>query len=932
VVTSDDRGRRFEFRLLGSFEVASDGAVLPVGGPRQRSLLAFLLLHANEVVRRNALIDALWGEDPPARAQNALQVAIHGLRRLLGADRIETVGDGYRLRVEKDELDLARFLERHEQDPAAALGLWHGPALAGVDAPFAPAEAARLEDLQLAAIESRIELELDSGSHDALVPELERLIAEHPYRERLRGQLMLALYRAGRQAEALDAYRNARRTLRDELAVEPGPELRRLEGSILRQDPELAPPERVRPVKGNLPAPPTALVGRELELAAMTGLLGRRDVRLVTLTGPGGTGKTRLALEAAWELARTLADGGYFVDLAPLDDPADVVPAIAHALPLAEGRGSTLDSVKEALRERTMVLLLDNFERVDEAAPAVSELLAAAPGLRVLVTSRSALRLSGEHEYPVPPLRVPSGDDVRRLDVLGQNEAVALFVARAQAVRHDFRLDADNAAAVADICVAVDGLPLALELAAARARQLTPEELAARLGERLAILTQGPRDHPTRHRTLRTTIEWSHELLDEEERALFAALGIFAGGCTIEDAAAVCGASAEELERLADRSLLQRDERRYSMLETIRAYAVERLEAGGAEELRRRHAARFTVLAEEAAAALWESVQGPSHAAWLRRLEADYANLRAALAWADEADPERALRIAVGLLEFWLSRCHYEEGLDWLERAIASCPSADGSLRARALHSAAFLALGCGDAERCFMLGEESLALYRTVGDREGIGRTAHLLGQAAVELGQRDRALAFADESLRLARELGHVRGLIVSLREAGALSAEGGDYERATALLDESEQLAREHRDDSALAAILVDRSRLALASGDAATAATLAADSIRLYRTYGTTAGIAEGVHLLGLVAEADGRPERAARLFGAAEALRETVGTRLGGADSRSFDDAFRRATASLGAASVAAALAEGRALSAEEAVELALADEPTSSVA
>jgi tetratricopeptide (TPR) repeat protein len=476
-------------------------------------------------------------------------------------------------------------------------------------------------------------------------------------------------------------------------------------------------------------------------------------------------------------------------------------------------------------------------------------------------------------------------------------------------------------------------LPLAVELAAARVRQLEPSELADRLSERFAVLTEGPRDHPTRHQTLRATIEWSHDLLDEDERDGFAALGVFAGGWTAENADVVCGVPAEALDGLADRSLLRRDGTWYSMLETIREYAVERLEArSDADELRRRHAVRFAALAEEAAAALWDPVQGPSRVEWLDRLEAEYGNLRAALAWAAESDRELELRLAVGLFEFWLSRSHYEEGLGWFERALRNGAAADEALRARALHSAAFLSFELGDFDRGFAWAEESLALYRSLDDPVGIGRTVHVLSQAASSLGQRGRALAYAEESLRLARELGHVRGLIVSLRDMAALTAEDGDDNRAATMFEEAERLARQHRDDSALADVLLLRSRLSLKAGDFEEAAGLAAACVPLYRAHGTTVGIAWAVLLLALAAEADGRPERAVRLFGAAEALRETVGTHVLGADEDVLDAALGRAQDALGVAEFEAGLAEGRALSVDELVTLALADDATSSVA
>ena len=938
MAAAPDDGGRLRFGLLGPLEVERGEDRLAVRGSRQRALLALLLLHANEVVSRERLIDGLWGDDPPETAANALQVAVHGLRRVLGATRIETRGSGYLLRVEPDELDLDRFRRLVERargrdadaaEPLAeALALWRGEPLADLaDAPFARVEAERLRELRWAAIEQRIDADLAAGRHADLIAELERLVADEPLRERLRCQLIVALYRAGRQAEALEAYRDARRTLVEELGVEPGPELRGLEGAILRQDAALAAPTRVRAVKGNLPAAVAELVGRQLELAAVTGLLRQPDVRLVTLTGPGGTGKTRLALAAAHELAGGLPDGGIFVDLAPLDDPGDVVAAVAHALSVGETRGSAVEGVKEVLRERSLVLVLDNFERVVDAAPVVSELLAAAPGLQVLATSRSALRLYGEHEYPVPPLRVPSRDDLRMLESLARNEAVSLFVARAQAVRHDFRLAPGNAAAVAEICVALDGLPLALELAAARCRQLSPETLAERLGERLDVLTGGPRDRPVRQQTMRATIEWSYELLEASERELFAALGVFAGGFTLAAAAAVCGAAAEEVEALAERSLLQRDEPdgslRFRMLETVRELALELLEADpGADDVRRRHADHFAALAEEAGAALWDPVQGPERAVWLHRLELDYGNLRAALAWADQEDSETQLRIAAALFDFWFNRSYFEEGRAWLERVLAHGGAAT-PLRAKALHSAGYLALAQGDYAACDALGEQSLELYRALDDREGIGRTVHLLGHSAAWQQQYGRAMALAEESLALARELGHARGIIVSLGQAGALFVEGGDHDRAAALLDEAQHLARTHGDEMAQASLYLTQSTLAAARGDYEAASRRAVESVRIFQAYGTTAEVAGGLHQLALVSEAEGRPERAARLFGAADALRETTGTPLSPSEAVVYEQAVERASASLGDAAFAAARAAGRALPLEEAIALAV---------
>ena len=500
-----------EFRILGSVEAVGDDGPLALGAPKQRALLSLLLLHANTVVSRDRLVDALWGDDPPRSAVSSLQVYVHGLRRVLGPDRIERHGTGYRLRLDPGELDLARF-DRLVETAAAALAagrageaaedlvravaLWVGAPLADLAGePVHEAEAAQLEERRLRALELRHDAELALGRDDELVPELERLIAAEPYRERFRVQHALALYRSGRQVDALAACRAARELLLEELGIDPGPELQELERRILRHDPSLTAPEAPEPARLRLPTPPTPLVGRRLEVAAVSALLRRGDVRLVTLTGPGGAGKTRLALAAAAELGPELSDGAVFVDLASVRDPALLGLALAQTLGASETGEDVEEVLAAGLATKSMLLLLDNLEQLVPHVELVARLLAAAPRLLVLATSRTPLRLAGEHEYPVPPLALPQSAETS-FEELASNDAVRLFAARAGAVDPAFQLDEENAVAVAEVCSRLDGLPLAIELAAARSKLLSPETLSLRLDRALDLLVGGARTCP----------------------------------------------------------------------------------------------------------------------------------------------------------------------------------------------------------------------------------------------------------------------------------------------------------------------------------------------------------------------------------------------------------------------------------------------------
>jgi predicted ATPase/DNA-binding SARP family transcriptional activator len=884
-----------EFRVLGPVEAVGVDGPLPLGAPKQRALLALLLLHANEVVPRERLVDAVWGDSPPRSAVQSLQVYVHALRRALGADRVETRGTGYRLRLEPGELDLARFEQLTArggdalasgrpadaaEDLRRALALWIGAPLGDLAGePVHAAEAAQLEERRLRAIELLHDAELALGQHHTLVPELQRLIAAEPYRERLRIQHALALYRAGRQADALAACRAARELLVEELGIDPSPELRELEGRILRHDPTLAAPDTPATAPPQLPTPPTALVGRRLEVAAVCALLLSEDVRLVTLTGPGGTGKTRLALAAAAELG----DGVVFVDLSSVRDPALLGPSIAQTLGLAEGGAPVEQTLVEHLRRRKTVLLLDNLEQLLPEVGLISELLGGAPQLLVLATSRAPLRLAGEHEYPVPPLALPP--DGAGFEALAANDAVRLFVARARAVDPEFELDDDNVGAVAAVCERLDGLPLAIELAAARSKLLPPEAMNRRLDQSLDLLVGGAQDLPDRQRTLRATLEWSHGLLDEAERTLLARLAVFSGGWTLEDAEAVCGHDGldvlHSLASLVDESLVRRmrrpaGEMRFAMLETIREFATELLEASGEEEeLRRRHCENLLARAEEGSAQ-WHAGVDPQESLF-PVLDQDLDNLHAALAWSAAAgEIELEVRLAVAARWYWALKGHLGEARRAFEGIFERTADAPPELRALALVHGAIFPLRQGDTARAAALLQESLDLYRGLGDEEGIARATAELGGVAIAEQDLDRAAALYAEAVPLFRSQGKLSRLAASLGNLGTIAHMRGDLATAVDYYEEAIGASREAGDEDGAAVNLHNLGRSELARGRPEEGLAALRESLAIGRRLGYREVIAYCLGGLAELAMIEDDATRAATLLGASNRLFAEIG--------------------------------------------------------
>lgn len=1059
------------FRVLGPVEAWSDETRLALGGPRQVKLLAYLLLNANRAVSADAMVDAMWGADRDGAAKR-LHMAVLRLRRALqpldspDGPRLRTVSGGYLLLVAPGDLDADVVDERvrsgrralEEGDPAQAsellteaLALWRGPPLAEVAFDdFAQAEIRRLEELQLGALETRMEADLQLGRSADVIGELEGLAAEHPTREHLAGQLMLALYRAGRQADALETYQRTRAHLAEQLGLEPGPALKALQANILEQATELRAPtpadaspgvaanlhvgfpdrgrsrnipttdgfgvdgpelptgtvtfifadvdgstellrsldaeafgreferqrerfretavahqarafgtagdavfiafvrasdavaaaqelqaafeeERVRLRVGihtgeplvvdndyvgpdirkaaricaaahggqvvvsrstrelagdglrdlgeyrlkdltaperlfqlgggefpplrtlrptNLPVQPGPLLGRRDELAELLTLA--RASRLVTLTGPGGSGKTRLALQLAASLSDDYQDGAWWVPLAAITDPSLVAPTIAQSL----GANGELP---EHLAGKRVLLLLDNLEQVLDCVPLIAALLAGLPDLSVIATSRERLAITFEQEYPVPPL--------------DEATAAELFVTRARQLEPGFEPDET----VGEICRRLDRLPLALELASTRVKLMTTTQMLTRIERRLDLLSKGRRDAPDRQATMRAAIGWSYDLLPEPEQALFRRLGVFAGSFELEAAEAVCDADLDGLQSLTEKSLLRRDEHnRFFLLELTREYALEHVHTAREEaELRRRHADWALLLAKRANEHLDFGEQGP----WLVRVEADTDNLRAALAWCSEHDQGGAIALAGTLFGPWMMHGRLQELIPRLERALQASATVDTDTRATGLRTLGSALSFTEEYDKAREPLEESLALFRQLGDQLGEASALVMLGMGFSNQGSFSRAIDLLQAALAIAREKDDKPSVGRVLNIIAGCYIDAGDLERGKPAIEEAVAIHKELGDRGSAASDLGTLADVALAQGDHQQAERHAREALEMVTGVGDERNDLYSVAQLACAAALRGDAHAAGRLWAVAEATENRLGMRM-----------------------------------------------------
>jgi non-specific serine/threonine protein kinase len=962
---------RLSLYLLGAPRIEVDGVPVEVSRRKAIALIAYLAV-TGESHNRDSIASFLWPDYDQTRSRAALRWTLSALNKAVGKGWLEV--DGERVGLKRNEALWADVEEFHKhlseclrhghkaeevcsgciKPLTEAVRLYRGDFMAGFSLQDSVSfddwqfmETQRLRSEMALALERLVRCEGDQGELEAATGHARRWIEIDRASEKGHRQLMELYAKAGQRAAALRQYEECEKVLKKELGESPHEETRELYEAI-KENRVVAEPPSVKspPVRSNnLPRQLTSFIGREREMEEVKRLLS--NTCLLTLTGSGGCGKTRLALKVAEGLVEDYKDGVWLVELASLSDPSLIPQAVAVDLEVREQPGRPLmDTLLDYLRPKQMLLVLDNCEHLIGACSTLADaLLRACPNLKILAASREGLGISGEMTYRVPSLSLPDPKSLGSVEAsaLTMYEAARLFIDRALAVQPTFTVTKSNAPGVAQICHRLDGIPLAIELAAARVKALSVEQIATRLDDRFRLLTGGSRTALPRQQTLRATIDWSYDLLSETERALLQRLSVFAGGWALEAAEAICedvGSYSpihredvlDLLTHLVNKSMVVVDEQsgeaRYRLLETVRQYARDKLlESGEAATLRGRHLEWFMALAERAEPELFDADQ----VIWFSRLDAELDNIRAALQWSlggGETDvgarQDMPLQFAATLWWFWRVRGYLIEGLGWLERALAMSSGASTPARAKALYGAGSLASSQGDYERSVALAQEGLAICRELGDKVGITHSLYILARHKGRYqGNYEEAVKLYEEVVVLRREIGDKRGIAHSLFTLGHFVLHQGDYERAAALCEEGLAMCRELGEKWGIAVSIGILGLVARYRGDYGQATALFKEGLVLLREVGEKYGIAWCLEGLAGVAGAQGHPERAARLFGAAEALREAIGTPIQHSDRTLYDRSVAAVRAALGEEAFKAAWAEGWRMTMEEAVAYAL---------
>jgi predicted ATPase/DNA-binding SARP family transcriptional activator/DNA-binding CsgD family transcriptional regulator/Tfp pilus assembly protein PilF len=1003
-------GRNLEtvrVRLLCGFQVSASGRTIGENEWRRRkaaNLIKLLALAPGHRLHRERVMDLLWPDLGMRSASNNLRVALHSARRTLDPDPTATshylelqsdqlvLCPSGQLWVDVDALEEAAATARRSRDPAAyraAIELYAGELLPEDRyEEWAEVRREELRRLQLSLLVEVAALHEERAAYGSAIEALKKVEAEEPTFEEAHVGLMRLFALSGWRGEALSQYERLEKTLTEQFGTKPGEASQRLFKDIAagkfpvahRPGSAIAPREALPSTsRNNLPAERTSFIGRERELLEVKRELAM--TRMLTLMGTGGAGKTRLGLEVARDLIGVYPDGIWLVELASLSEPALVSQAVAVACGVLEQPGQPLvEALVAALRNKQLLLVLDNCEHLIAAcARLVDTVLDACPRIRILATSREALGVEGETRWPVSPLPVPVALRPLSARELERFESARLFVERARHHDPTFALTDQNAEAVAEVCLKLEGIPLAIELAAVRVGVLSVEQIARRLEDSLRLLTGGARMVPPKQRTLRGALDWSYELLSEPERKLFARLSVFAGGWSLEAAEAVgpgdgikVGEVLDLISRLADKSLVVTEATgksgmRHGMLEPVRQYARERLEERKEREvMQRNHAAFFLTLAEEAEPELL----GPEQTTWLECLETEHDNLRAALSWSLGNEETLGLRLVGALSRFWYIRGYLSEGRRWLEEGLTVGSVLSSPVRAKALGGAGWLAEAQGDYERARAAHEESLKIYRGLGDNKGIASSLANLGRVALSQGDQERASeqleeslavlrksrndrdlarvltslgimalskgdhmragTFFEEALSLLRDAGDVRGVAVSLNNLGFAMLYRGDGERAMALFEEARARNLDIGDAQGIATSLINMGLAALTTNQIERAAKLLQDSLVMLQEVQSKQTMVECLEAMAALAGAQGQARRSARLWGATQTVRENMGAPLPSDESAILEPHLTAARGQLDDEEWEAVCAEGKAMRLEEAVEYALAVEVSAS--